>query len=75
MSYKDHRIDIAAQILAGFAANPAIFAQHARCGWSLVNATDSYIADYAVRLAGELIEANEKMPQYPLSDQTEAPHE
>jgi hypothetical protein len=63
MSYKDHRIDLAAQILAGFAANPAIFAPNSGCGWSLVNCTDADIAGYAVTLADKLISANEAIPQ------------
>lgn len=64
MSHKDLRIDLAAQILAGFAANPAIFAANDLCGWCLVNSTDADIAGYAVRLADELIEASKKISQY-----------
>lgn len=63
MSYKDYRVNLAAQILSGFAANPAIFQPNERCGWSLVNATDSDIAGYAIRLADELLNANDQMPQ------------
>jgi hypothetical protein len=72
MSYKSARQDIAAQILAGFAANPAIFAHSDQCGWTLVNCTDAEIAAYAVRLAGWVMEANDKMGQHPLPSQTEA---
>jgi hypothetical protein len=62
VSAKDLRGQIAARILAGFAANPAIFAANDRCGWSLVNATDADIAGYAVRLADHLFHANELIP-------------
>ncbi len=68
MSYRDYRGGLAAQILAGFAANPAIFAPNENCGWSLVNCTDSDIAAYAIRLADVLIAANERIPQYAPSD-------
>lgn len=51
-----NRLEIASRILAGFAANPAIFAQNGNCGWSLVNCTDEDIAGYALHLADKLIE-------------------
>lgn len=51
------RTRIAAQIMAGFAANPAIFASNERCGWCLVNATDEELTGYAVKLADHIIEA------------------
>lgn len=50
------RLEIAAQILSGFAANPTIFAPNGLCGWSLVNCTDEDIAGYALHLADKLIE-------------------
>ena len=50
------RLEIAAKILSGFAANSAIFARNSRCGWSLVNCTDEHIAAYALHLADKLIE-------------------
>ncbi len=53
------RDQYAAQILAGFAANPAIFAHNDQCGWCLVNCTDGQIAAYAVRLANEIFAATE----------------
>jgi hypothetical protein len=62
MSAKDRRGEIAAQILAGFAANPSVFAANDRCGWSLVNCTGADIAGYAVRLADHLFHANEHIP-------------
>jgi len=66
VSYKEVRLEVAAQILAGFAANPAIFAQNDRCGWTLVNVSDADISGYAVRLAGQLIDANDSIPQFGL---------
>ena len=51
------RIEIASQILAGFAANPVIFAANERCGWTLVNCTDADLSAYALRLADKLIAA------------------
>jgi hypothetical protein len=61
--HQEFRIEIAAKILAGFAANPAIFAPNATCGWLLVNCTDDDIAGYAVRLADSLISANKAVPK------------
>jgi len=55
--YRIRRQEIAARILAGFAANPAVFAHNAQSGWSLVNATEEDIAGYSVRLADKLLEA------------------
>lgn len=55
---RQNRLEIAAKILAGFAANPAVFASNDRCGWALVNCTDEDIAGYAVRLADVLIQAD-----------------
>ncbi len=43
------------KILAGFCANPAIFAPRADCGWSLLNCTDADLIGYASRLADEAI--------------------
>ena len=51
------RTEIASRILAGFAANPAVFAPNARHGWSLVNCTDEDIVGYSLSLADQLIEA------------------
>ena len=51
----DERLEIASRILAGFAANPAIFADNEQCGWSLVNCKDCELADYAWKLANELV--------------------
>lgn len=59
MSAIEKRDQYAAQILAGFAANPAIFAHNDQCGWCLVNCTDGQIAAYAVHLANELFAATE----------------
>ncbi len=44
-----------AKIIAGFCANPAIFAQNANCGWSLVNCKDSELTGYAGKLADEML--------------------
>ena len=50
------RLEIAAKILAGFAANPAVFAPNPSCGWSLVNCTDEDIVGYSLSLADKLID-------------------
>lgn len=63
MSYREYRGDLAVKILAGFAANPAIFAANDKSGCSLVNCTDSDIAAYAVRLADAVLHANSHLPQ------------
>ena len=52
MTLRDY---FAAGVLQGFAANPAIFAQNAQYGWSLVNATDDDIAGYAYKLADSML--------------------
>lgn len=62
MSAKDYRGDVAAKILAGFAANPAIFAANDLNGWALVNSSAPQIAAYAVELADALFHANEHSP-------------
>ena len=62
MSAKDLRGEIAAKILAGFAANPAIFAPNDRNGWALVNSSTPEIAAYAVEIADALFHANEHLP-------------
>lgn len=49
------RTIIAAQILAGLCANPAIFAANAMSGWKLVNCSDADLAAYADHLAAILI--------------------
>jgi hypothetical protein len=51
------RLEIASKILAGFAANPVVFAARPDCGWSLCNCTDEELAGYALVLADKLIEA------------------
>lgn len=45
---------IATQILAGFAANPAVFASNEHNGWDLVNCTDAKLVAVAYRLADAL---------------------
>lgn len=57
----ERRDEYAAKILAGFAANPAIFAPNPQCGWSLVNCTDAEIVAYAVRLATHLFHATNEI--------------
>lgn len=51
------RLEVASRILAGFAANNAVFAANVKCGWSLVNCTDDDIVRYSLSLADNLIEA------------------
>lgn len=55
------RLEIASRIMAGLASNPAIIAANDQCGWSLVNCKDCELADYAVKLANELMIANGKI--------------
>jgi hypothetical protein len=50
------RLEIASKILAGFAANNAVFAANSNCGWSLVNCTDEDLVGYSLSLADKLIE-------------------
>ena len=67
MTYSEQRLTIAAQIVAGFAANPAIFASNDRCGWCLVNVTDRDLVWYAIKLAEDVLHANYTIAerQYP----------
>lgn len=53
------RLEIASKILAGFAANPAVFAPNANCGWALVNCKDEDIVGYALSLADKLLDGDE----------------
>lgn len=46
-----NKLDIAVKLLAGFCANPAIFASSSQIGWSLVNCTEQQLASYAFNLA------------------------
>ena len=43
------------KILAGFAANPAVFGHNAMSGWGLVNCNEADLAGYAAKLADEAI--------------------
>jgi hypothetical protein len=60
MSIKEYRGELAAKILAGLVSNPSIIQANERCGWAMVNDTETGLADFAVRLAGELLAANDK---------------
>jgi hypothetical protein len=53
------RDTFAGQALAGFCANPAIFAGNDQNGWDLVNCTEPQLAQVAYRIAGEMIAARE----------------
>ncbi len=66
-NHNDHikdtlRLTVASRLLAGLLANPAVVAHNPNCGWCLVNATDSAIAGYAVKLAEDLILADANTP-------------
>lgn len=56
------RLEVASRILAGFCANPSVFAANGVSGWSLVNCTDGDLIGYALHLADGLIGAAE-LPQ------------
>jgi hypothetical protein len=56
MTLRDH---FAGKVLAGFCANPAVFAGNDRNGWDLVNCTEPQLAQVAYRIAGEMIAARE----------------
>lgn len=58
-STESQRLEIASRVLAGFAANPAVFASNASCGWSLVNCTDEDLVGYSLSLADKLIKGEE----------------
>lgn len=46
----------AGQIMAGFCANPAIFAANPNHGWGLVNCVDADLVGYAGKLADDMLE-------------------
>ena len=55
----EKRLEIAARILAGLAANPSIYAPDPQIGWRLINCGHAEIAGEAVALADALMMANE----------------
>jgi len=55
------RIEIASRILAGFAANNAVFAHNPGCGWALVNCKVKDLVGYSLFLADQLIDEGEKI--------------
>jgi hypothetical protein len=55
------RLAVASRILSGLLANPNVIGFNHNCGWSLVNCTDADIAGYALKLADELIAANNRI--------------
>lgn len=54
------RAYVAAQVVKGFCANPAVFGPNPTCGWRLVNATEDQLADYACLIADKVIAAARK---------------
>ena len=56
----EKRLEIASRILAGFAANSAIYAPEPQCGWRLVNCKQSELAGEAMALANELLIASQE---------------
>lgn len=56
------RLEIASRVLAGFAANPSVFAPNGMNGWALVNCTDQDLVGYALHLADKLVDADDKYP-------------
>lgn len=58
----------AGQALAGFCANPAVFAANGMCGWKLANATEEDMAGYCLHLAEKMILAESK-PATPPADE------
>ena len=60
MSTPNERLDVAAKIMAGLCANPAIIASNDRCGWSLVNSNELDLSNYSVFLADTLITCERK---------------
>ncbi len=54
MSLRHH---LAGKALAGFCANPAIFAENRQFGWGLVNCTEEQLCRAALSLADEMLKA------------------
>lgn len=52
MTLRDY---FAAKALAGFCANPAVFASNSRTGWSLVNCTEPQLAQSCYVLADAML--------------------
>lgn len=50
--------EIATKLLAGFCANPAVFAGNNYSGWSLVNCDEGQLAEYVLKLAEALLAAS-----------------
>ena len=55
----DARKSAALTILAGFCANPSVFAHNSQFGWGLVNCSDKQLCEYALSLSDELDSAIE----------------
>jgi len=47
----------AIKVLAGFAANPAIFAANGMTGWGLVNCTEGQLCQAALSIADAMLKA------------------
>lgn len=59
MSLRDY---YAGQVIAGFCANPAIFAANDMCGWGLVNSTGFSLGRYAFEIADDMLAARAASP-------------
>lgn len=53
----DARLEVASRIMAGLVSNPSVIQGNERVGWALVNCTDRQLAEYATRLADEVLAA------------------
>ena len=60
MSMERLRMEQAAKILAGFCANPSVFAPNPINGWCLVNANYAQLVGISYELADELLKEGEK---------------
>jgi len=56
------RLNIAAKLLAGFCANPCIYASNGMSGWGLVNCKEPQLMEMSVGMADALIAAARKQP-------------
>lgn len=54
---EQYRYNLASIIISGFCSNPSVFRANDHDGWALVNCNERQLAEYAVKIADEMISA------------------
>lgn len=61
MTYDRIRLELAGKILAGFCANPSVFAPNPNNGWSLVNCNHETLIEHCYILTDELMKQGKEI--------------